>query len=448
MGLMARLRRKSVKNNVREETVSFAQFQQEIQNRDENYEPRNLSGVYQCIELISNTFSKLPFFAIDNKTKEHLKKAKLYRLLNLQPNSKMNAAVFKKTLITNLLIYGNAYALPKRKGLEVVSIEILDSEKVNIVKLQNDNIQYEYTNPNTKDISRYRYDEIIHLKLNANGGIKGISPLTYARLTTGVGLKQEKFQESFYENGGRPDGVLKTNADLSSKKMKIKDSKGKEVEVSLKEEMRNQWKLTHSGSNNRFNVAILDNGLEYQTIPQISPADMDFVNSKQTNIEDICRYFNVPPYKLGVGKQTYSNNEQANIEYITNTIVPLVNQVEQEYTLKVLLEKEIQDEIMIKCNIEAELRGDTGARATWYKQMQSCGVYSINEMRALENLPDIKYGDARLIGANSTPLELLVKGSTPAETTPNPLTEKKQDQDKDQEQETEKEPTDEEAKNE
>ena len=235
---------------------------------------------------------------------------------------------------------------------------------------------------------KLRYDEIIHIKMNpTEDGTVGVSPLTYARLTTSVGIKQEEFQESFYDHGGRPDGVLKTTADLSSREVVVTGTDGKEKKISLKDEMRAAWANAHAGTNNRFNVAVLDNGLEYVAIPQISPADMDFVNSKTSNIEDICRYFNVPTYKLGVGKQTYSNNEQANIEYITNTIVPLVTQIEQEFTIKLLPNADIESGIVIKCNIEAELRGDSASRAAWYKNMQ-------------------------LIGANSTPLDVAIKGGS------------------------------------
>ena len=433
-GIFGRRKSKNQASSPQTTTVnlSYDDFQKFLYDA-ERYDSRNLSGVYQCIELISNTISKLPFYVINNNTKEHIENFELYKLLNLQPNPKMTASVFKKTLTTNLLTDGNFYCLPTWQGLKIKKIDIIENNNVDIVETVDGNYLYLVTDKKNGQRT-YRYDEIIHVRINAGKGIKGVSPLTYARLTTDVGLKQEIFQKDFYDNGGRPDGVLKTATDLSTNGNGVVGADGKVITdengkpLSLKDIMRAEWKKAHAGVDNRFNIAILDNGLEYQPIPQISPADMDFVNSKTTNIEDICRYFNVPPYKLGVGKQTYSNNEQANIEYITNTIVPLVNQIEQEFTLKLLLDSEISKEIMIKCNVEAEMRGDINTRAAWYKNMQSIGAYSINEIREKENLPDIENGDARLVGANSTPLELLVKGATPEQTTPNPLTEQKKEE--------------------
>lgn len=386
-----------------------------VLSSESNYGDRNLSGVYQCIELISNTISKLPFFVINTKTKEEVD-SKLKFLLNVQPNPNMNAAVFKKTIATNLLTNGNSFVLPKRPAhqLDVERLDVIDPALVSIQKnADTGDVSYNYKPSKKQKKENLRYDEIAHIKVNPTpDGLQGVSPLTYARLTTNIGRKQEEFQESFYTNGGRPDGVLKTTADLSDKEMTFTDENGKEIKMSYKDALRKAWAEAHSG-NKRFNIAVLDNGLEYATIPQISPSDMDFVNSKNSTIEDICRYFNVPPYKLGVGKQTYSNNEQANIEYLTNTIVPLVTQMEQEFTLKLLPMKDIVDNnLAIKCNIEAELRGDSASRAAWYKTMQYIGAYSVNEIRAFENLPAIDNGDARLVGANSTPLDLIVKGQT------------------------------------
>ena len=409
MGIFSR--KKSKIKDTAENTISWQDFMTLIDSTVKKNAERNLSGVYACIELISNTISKLPFFKIQDNTKEAVDDQRMYNLLNLQPNPNMSASVFKKAIVTNLLTQGNAFVEPVRKfrSSEIARLDILN----NVSVLKNPNtgdVMYAVTDDDGKQ-RELRYDEIVHIKVNpTQDGLMGVSPLTYARLTTSVGLKQEEFQESFYDNGGRPDGVLKTTADLSSKKQKVTMPNGEVKEISLKEELRKAWNNAQSGTGNRFSVAVLDNGLEYATIPQISPADMDFVNSKASNIEDICRYFNVPPYKLGVGKQTYSNNEQANIEYITNAIVPLVEQIEQELTLKMLTYKEIGSGYVIKCNIEAELRGDSATRAAWYKAMQTIGAYSINEIRKHENLPEIEGGDARLVGANSTPLDFLVKG--------------------------------------
>lgn len=435
MGLFDR-RKNRIKNAANVEKLSYEDFQRGIINTPKQYNAMNLSGVFQCVDLISDTISKLPFYVMNDRTKEHLDRPDIYNLLNLSPNPVMNGQQFKKLWITNMLLTGNGYVVPTWRGLKVTELNIFDKENVQIVQNDTSRIVYVVRNPFTKVERKLRYDEIIHLKAYTADGITGISPLTFARLTTEVGLEQEAFQKAFYTNGGRPDGVLKTATDLSNKQVAVKKTDGSTESVGMKEAMRRAWRAAHTGTDNRFDIAILDNGLEYQTIPQISPADMDFVNSKTVNIEDICRFFKVPPYKLGVGKQTYSNNEQASIEYITNTIIPIVTQIEQELTRKLLLDSEIQRGLVVTCNVEAELRGDTNARANWYQKMEQMGVYTINEIRALENMEEVEYGDTRVIGPNYVPIEIAIKGGTAGDVTPNPISDpptKEEQSDGDQE---------------
>lgn len=401
-----------------EEVISYEEFEKFLVQHQTDANAMNLSGVYACIDIISNTISKLPFFVMDRNTREHIDDEQLYYLLNYLPNEHTNATDFKKAAVVTLLTKGNCYIVPKFQGIKLQGLTLIDSGSVSVFRSPDDIVVYRYTD--RKGVEHlYRYDEIIHLKLYSTDGINGISPLTYARLVTETGLNQENFQKQFYENGGRPSGTLTVAADLTGKKVEVIKPDGTKVQKSYKQIVREEWDKTKNGA---YGTAVLDNGMKYETVPQISPADMDFVNSKTVNLEDIARFFNVPPYKLGVGKQTYSNNEQAQIDYITNCIVPIVNRFEQEFTLKLLLATQRQKNWVIKANLESELRGDTAARAAWYDKMRSMGIYNINEIRALENLPSIgEDGETRLIGANSVPLDRLINGDTAGSVTPNPL---------------------------
>lgn len=388
-----------------------------------------LSAVYSAISIISNTMSKIPFSVINRFTKEKVENENLYTLLNLQPNDKMNASVFFELLYTCVLVNGNAYCLPIRKyrSNEIEKIKFINPDKVTINKTETGEIVYDVDLDNSRTL-RLRYDEIIHLKAKTLNGVVGVSPLTYGKVAIQTGLNQEIFNKSFYENQGRPDGVLKTATDLSSKKVEVtKTENGVTTKqfVSLKEIMSQEWEKAHTGKN-RFKTAILDNGLEYVPIAQLKQADMEFVSSKQANVEDIARFFDMAScsFKLGIGKQTYSNNEQGQICYVTETIVPKLRQLEIELTLKLLTEEQRKKGWVIKGNINAELRGDTAARANWYDKMRSMGVYNINEIRELEDLPSIgEKGETRLIGANSIPLEKLLAGETAASATPNDIKE-------------------------
>lgn len=432
MGFFDVFKRKTIKNQVRNYTDPFivGEDYPTAQN-----DPLKLSAVYGAIQTISNTMSKIPFFVMDRNTKKHIDDDNLYTILNVQPNAKMNASVMHKMMWSKDLIKGNAYAviIRERRSTKIKEIIPVAEDVVSIGLDDNGNLVYEVTLNDSRKL-RLRYDEIIHLKEFTLDGVHGIPILDYAIYTTGAGLNQEQWQKHFYENYCRPLDYLQTQTDLSSRSVKriVKDDDGKdkEITVSLKDVMREEWKKAHSGEN-KFSTAILDNGLTYGTVPQLTMEQLDFVNSKDINVQDIARFFGMGScmFKLGVGSQTYSSNEQGQICYINETIASRLRQWEQELTLKLLTEEQRQKGWVIKGNLNAELRGDSAARANWYDKMRSMGVYNINEMRELEDLPSIgEEGDTRLIGANSIPLERLLEGGTAGSVTPNDLNENNEEQ--------------------
>ena len=416
----------TVKNVVSNSTPEEELIQRIFENKQEN-EALKLSAVYSAISIRSNTMSKIPFFIINRFTKERIEDENLYNILNLQPTPKMNASVLKKLLSIWELYFGEGYAVPIRKPYSTTIESLVPIHPDNVSKYTDvaGNLFYDVNMGDGQPTLRLRPDEIIHLKAMTLDGINGISPLEYARRTVQTGLNQETFTEDFYENYGRPLDYLKTPTDLSSKEKSYTvtepDGTTKVVTQSLKDVLRQEFRKAQDG---RFGLAVLDNGLEYGTVPQITPEQMQFVSSKVANVEDIARFFDMASclFKLGIGKQTYSNNEQGQICYVTETIVPTLNQWEQELTLKLLTVEQRKKGLVIKGNINAELRGDTAARANWYDKMQKMGAYSINEIRAYEDLESIgENGDARLIGANSIPLERLIAGESAASATPNDL---------------------------
>ena len=420
MGLFGR----KVKNQTVE--MTYDEFTQFIHSQDED-NALKLSAVYSAISIISNTMSKIPFSVINRFTKKEVDEPNLYNLLNFQPNDKMNVVDMHKMLWTRDLSQGEFFIYPQRGYRSLAVKELIPLDSVSVSKSDTGALLYTFTlNGKEKTVP---FSEIIHIKEFTLDGITGISPLEYARQTISTGLNQEQYAKEFYENYGRPADYLKTVNNISDKKITInvKQSDGttKAVEMSYKDYMRYEWEKTHS-KGNRFRIAILDNGLDYGTVPQITPEQMQFVSAKTSNVEDIARIFDMAAcsFKLGVGKQTYSNNEQGQICYVTDTIVPRLRKWETELTLKLLTKEQRDKGLVIKGNINAELRGDTKARAQWYSTMRSMGVYNPNEIRAFEDMPSMgELGDIYYAGPNFVPLERLAKGETAAEVTPNDLSE-------------------------
>lgn len=385
-----------------------------------------LSAVYGAITTISATLSKIPFFIINKKTKERYEDKNFYKLLNISPNELMNATTMNGLIATWMLYDPEAYVLPVRKyrSNEVVARIPFRYNKVSkYIDKTNYKLYYDLTflDGHTE---RKSADEVEHYMFFSLDGINGISPLEYAKNTVQTGLNQDEYGQRITKNYNRPLDYLKTQTDLSNKPKipRGEDSKGNKIFISAKDAMREEWYKARSATNG--GTAILDNGLEYGTVTQITPDQMQFVTSKDVTVQDIARFFRMGScmYKLGVGNQSYSSNEQAQICYINETIAPILRQWEQELTAKLLPINLREEGYQIKGNLNAELRGDMAARASWYDSMRSMGVYNINEIRTLEDLESIgEQGETRLIGANSIPLERLLAGDTAAQVTPNTL---------------------------
>lgn len=164
------------------------------------------------------------------------------------------------------------------------------------------------------------------------------------------------------------------------------------IDKEAKDKIRREWEEIHSGADKAFRIAVLDLGMQYAPIG-VSQRDAQFVESKAVTVEDIARFFGVPLHKLMAGKQAYNSNEQNSIEYVNGTISPIAIQCNQEDTAKLLFDSEIARGMRVKRNLLAELQGDVRSRAEWYKAMRDTGVFSPNDIRALEDMPEVDGGD-------------------------------------------------------
>ena len=211
---------------------------------------------------------------------------------------------------------------------------------------------------------------------------------------------QQQYELSYYQSGGQPSGILRTEADLGGS---VQDPKNPGQLVSRKDLLRREWERVHAGPLNGHRIAIMDFGLDYKPLAS-SNQDAQFVESREVTVRDIARYFGVPLYKLQEGKQAYGSNEQNAIEYVVGTLHPNVTQYEEEQTWKLLLPSQVAAGLEIRINMMAELRGDTAARGQWYRDMTEVGGFCVNDIMDLEDMPHVPGGDERRASLNYVPL--------------------------------------------
>lgn len=360
-----------------------------------------ISAVNACVEIISNAVGMLPVFIMDSASKRRMKDHHLGRVLWERPNEAMSPFVFFRLMECQRLLRGNAYAWIYRSGygepVELIPLPPASCEPV--IEPGTGKLWYLASEPKSGRMYKLDPADILHFKAYSHDGVRGVSVLHRAQQTLRTAAAAQSYEQALYENGGRPSGILKTQTDLGSE-IVLDDG----TRIQPKDIIRQEWEKVHAGAGNSFRVAVLDMGLEYQPIA-MSNADAQFVENKAVTIADISRFFGVQLYKLGEGKQSYSSNEQNNIEFCVSTIQPTITQMEFEETFKLLTISDRRRGMEVRHNMMALLRGDTASRGAWYRTMREISVYSPNDIRALEDLPDVPGGDTRYGSLNYIPLE-------------------------------------------
>lgn len=361
-----------------------------------------LSTVNRCIELVSDSMGKLPIYLIDRKSREE-QYDPILDLLTVRPNEAQTPTVFKKMVEANRLSGGDGYIWIMRDPCTLTPRELIPIpyQLVTPWKDDNDRIWFTVVNPVTGTPMTINRADMCHVMAYTSNGWKGESVLKRASEVIASARAAQQYTMAYYQNGGQPSGVLQTESDLNGEVV-LTMPDGTTQKVRKKDLIRNEWESRHSGPANANRIVILDHGLSYHPI-SISNKDAQFVEQSDLSIHDIARFFGVPLYKLGAGKESYQSNEQNAIEYVVSTLHPIVNQYEEEYKWK-LLPAGLAKSLDFRINMMAELRGDFKSRADWYKTLREIGVYSVNDIRALEDLPNVTGGDSRYASFNYGPL--------------------------------------------
>ena len=348
-----------------------------------------ISTVYACVKVISETIASLPLNLLKELTNGDSEKAKqhpLYSILKDVPNSEMSSFTFREMLMTNLLLWGNAYALIKRnRNGEITELYPLKSKNMVVERDATTNaIKYTYTN-NRGITKTYTPKQIFHIPAFSFDGIIGVSPITYAREAMGLALATEEFGARFFGNGARPGGVLEHPGVL-------KDP----------EKLRESWNKVYQGTANSHKVAVLEEGMKYHEIG-MSPEDSQFLQTRSFQITEICRIFRVPPHMVGdLSRSTFSNIEHQSIDFVVHTIRPWLVRWEQAIA-RALLSEEERTIYFAKFNVDGLMRGDFVTRMNGYAIARQNGWMSANEIRALENMnkiPADQGGDLYLLNGN------------------------------------------------
>ena len=358
------------------------------------------TAVYACVRILAEAVASLPLHVYeyqDDGGKKLVHDHPLYYLLHDEPNPEMTSFVFRETLMSHLLIWGNAYAQIIRDGAgRVLGLYPLLPDKMDVQRDDKGNIYYVYSrnsdeNPMFKEYGniKLKAEDVLHIPGLGFDGLIGYSPIAMAKNAVGMTLACEEYGASFFANGANPGGVLEHPGVL-------KDPS----------KVRESWNSVYRGVSNAHKIAVLEEGMKYQQIG-IPPEEAQFLETRKFQINEIARLYRIPPHMVGdLDKSSFSNIEQQSLEFVKYTLDPWVIRWEQSLQRSLLLPGE-KGKYFIKLNVDGLLRGDYQSRMNGYAVGRQNGWFSANDIREMENMnpiPDEEGGNLYLINGAMTKL--------------------------------------------
>lgn len=354
------------------------------------------TAVYACVRILSEAIASLPVHVYQYKDgggKEMVIDHPLYQVLHDEPNPEMTSFVFRETLMSHLLIWGNAYAQIIRDGAgRVLGLYPLLPNKIDVQRDDKGEIYYVYSrssdeNPNFKEYGdiKLKKEDVLHIPGLGFDGLIGYSPIAMAKNAVGMTLACEEYGASFFANGANPGGVLEHPGVLKDPS-KVRDS----------------WNAVYRGTSNAHKIAVLEEGMKYQQVG-IPPEEAQFLETRKFQINEIARLYRIPPHMVGdLEKSSFSNIEQQSLEFVKYTLDPWVIRWEQSLQKALLLPGE-KGKYFIKLNVDGLMRGDYQSRMNGYSIGRQNGWLSANDIREMEDmnpLSDEEGGNLYLINGN------------------------------------------------
>lgn len=369
-----------------------------------------LSSVWACVGRYQKTISTLPLHVMrgtGRNSAEPLRGHALYRVLHDQPNSQQSSAAFWQGFIGQKLIWGAGYATKLKVDNRVVGLKPLLSQYMTTYLDEQDRLRYYYAPGGGLNTDRdYSADEVFVVMDRTLDGYTPLSRIQYAANSMGIAIAGDRSASLSFKNGLKATGILHIAQWLKPKQ---------------REEYRAQMQQfigtgNGDGSDQQWGVFIAENASKFEAL-NLKPADIELLGSRKFSIEDICRWYDVPPILVShsaEGQTMWGTGvEQIILGWLKLGLAPVLTTIEREIWRQLLTPAEQSEKIYAEFNIDGLLRGDSGARASFYSQMLQNGVYTRREVRERESLPEIPGTDTLTVQSNLTPLDKL--GSTAAD---------------------------------
>lgn len=354
----------------------------------------SLSAVWACVNLLAGTQASLPLMpyrTLPGGSREVARNHPLYRVLHDSPNSLQTALDFWEFICASLELWGNGYARKIKSAGNVVGLIPIMPYLPQVTNAGNGVLRYRWT----EDGKHYDLtnDDVLHIRGFGGNPLGGMSTLAFGARAFGIALAADRAAGGTFKNGMRPSGVLSTDPSVS-------------LTVEQRNELNKYLGERYEGAVNSGRPLLLDRGMKWTQLT-INPEEAQMLESRRFSVEEVCRFFGVPPHMVGHTEKSTSwgtGLEQQTIGFQRFTLRARLKRIEQALEKQLLTPADRANGIVIEFNIEGLLRGDSAARSTFYQSALMNGWMTINEVRALENMPPVPGGDEPRMQSQNVPI--------------------------------------------
>jgi len=358
-----------------------------------DYSALQLAAAWACVRLNSEAVASTPvhLFERDGKGGRNRVDHPLATIISDSPNSEQTAFEFWGAIAAWLMVRGNAFAEIDRTGGRLTSLNIIPADQVQVARNEAHDLRYRFTDRNK--LIDLPAESVLHIRGFGFGGDLGLSPITFGVQTLGGAIAADEAAGKLFGNGAMPSGILQTEHELS-------DVQRKQLSGILKQ---------YSSSTNAGKVMVLESGLKFEQL-SLNPEDMQMLETRRFHIEEICRWFGVPPIIIGHAAQGQTmwgtGVEALIIQWLTTGLNPLFTRIEKRIGKQLLVPGE-RSRYYAEFSRESLLQADSAAKIAFLSGAVQNGLMTRNEGRAKLNLPAVDGGDALTAQTNLAPLEQL-----------------------------------------
>lgn len=350
--------------------------------------PLEVAAAFRCVSLISNSIAAMPLYYERRRGDVFVPFAEspLYDMLTVEPNARQSAFDLVRAAVRRMLLDGVAYLLPVRDASGAVSsLELRAGSR--------DDLTGRYTlTPLDGDtlggIVTVDEGEVIVLRYLSGDGIHTEVPGEYAAAALRLAREAEEESRARIADGGVPRVLISTEQTMLGT--------GQMVEEGLRSTAQ---ALDYQSRVSRSRIIGLPPGVKAQQLGATS-ADLQLQPAREFVVRDICRFYGVPPsFVFSDSSSNYKSAEMAGVDFLTNTLDPMLRGIECELQRK-LTPRKLRGRVRFRFDREARTAADLDSRARYLQTMQGTGAFTVNDIRRRQNLPPVAGGDMPLVSAN------------------------------------------------